>query len=86
MESLNNGQWSYIGISAQAEVLTNTDKLSTVQRITSGGLYGIESDSDRVYLESVEKEELESLKAELSAIGFSSRAISKAFQSIEVQS
>jgi hypothetical protein len=83
MESLNRGQWWYIGISAEAEVLTNAGSMSTVQRITSGGLYGIESDSDRPYLESVKHEELDSLKTELSAIGFSARAISKAFQSIE---
>jgi hypothetical protein len=79
MESLNAGNWCYIGISAQAEFSTG----SVIQTIHSGGLWGIESDSDRPYLESVEKEELDSLKTELSAIGFSSRAISKAFKSIE---
>ena len=79
MESLNRGSWCHIGISAVAEVVTNAGSMSTVQTIHSGGLYGIESDSERSYLESVEQEELASLKSELSAIGFSKRAISKAF-------
>lgn len=83
MESLNDQSWCYLGIFAEAEVLTNAGSMSTVQRITSGGLWGVESDSDRAYLESVAQEELSGLKSELSAIGFSSRAISKAFQSIE---
>ena len=51
-----------------------------LQTITSGGLWGIESDSDKSYLESVEKEELADLRAQLKALGFSARAISTAFK------
>ena len=80
MEKLNSGDFCYIGIGAEAEVQLTGD---TVQRITSGSLWGIESDSGRDYLESVEQEELGQLKTELTALGFSKRAIAKAFQSIE---
>lgn len=80
MESLNRGDWYYIVIKAEAEVqLTG----GTVQRIHSGGLWGTESDSEESYLASIEQEELAELKTELIALGFSKRAIAKAFQTIE---
>ncbi len=81
MESLNRGDWSFIGISAEAEVW-NADT-QVVQRIHSGGLWGIESDSEQSYLEEVEQEELSNLKVELKAYGFSARAISKAFENVQ---
>jgi hypothetical protein len=77
MESLNNGNWGYIGIRAEAEVQVS----DVVQDITSGGLWGIESDSDKSYLAEIDAEELASLKSELLALGFSRRAISQAFKS-----
>lgn len=87
MERLNAGDWCYIGIRAQAEITSHTfdshDGLLT-QTITSGGLWGIESDSDASYLKEVEQEELSSLKAELRALGFSTRAIATAFKSAEM--
>jgi hypothetical protein len=78
MESLNRGSWQYIGIRAVADVTTNT----VVQHITSGGLWGIESDSSRDYLESIERDELAGLKDQLSALGFSRRAIATAFRDV----
>ncbi len=88
MERLNAGDWCYIGIRAEAEVISNVqgtdDKWhGVVQRVSSGGLWGIESDSDRDYLESVEKDELANLRDELTALGFSKRAISTAFKNVE---
>ncbi len=87
MESLNAGNWYYIGMSAEAQVLlTNAGSPEFTgigQKITSGGLWGIESDSEKSYLESVEKEELSDLRAQLKALGFSSRAISTAFKTVE---
>lgn len=91
MESLNNNNWCYVGIGAEAEYYVSTPaddstgKHGTflLQKITSGGLWGIESDSDRSYFESVEQEELAELRSQLKAIGFSSRAISTAFKTIE---
>lgn len=77
MESLNSGQWCYIGIRAEAEVQTGS---SVVQRISSGGLFGIESDSGREHIEETIREELASLKSELLSLGFGKRAIASAFK------
>jgi hypothetical protein len=89
MESLNAGDWCYIGIRAEARVIVNERIIGPVashgiaQTITSGGLYGIESDSDKEHIEETIREELANLKSELLALGFSSRAISTAFKNFE---
>ena len=80
MESLNRGDWCFMGMRAEAEVQTGSD---VVQRITSGGLWGIESDSDKDHLESTAREELAQLKAELIGLGFSRRAIATAFKNVQ---
>lgn len=80
MESLNAGHWCFIGIQAEARI----EKVNVrAFQITSGGLWGIESDSDKSDLESVEKDELSDLREQLKALGFSSRAISTAFKNVE---
>jgi len=73
IESLKNGNWHYIGIRAEAEININ----GIIQNITSGGLYGIESDSGRDYIEEIEKEELNNLKDQLKELGFSEKQINK---------
>ncbi len=77
MERLNRGDWCFIGIRAEAQVQTGSD---VVQKITSGGLYGIESDSGKEHFEETIHEELANLKTELLALGFSKRAIASAFK------
>jgi hypothetical protein len=88
MERLNAGDWYYIGIRAKAEILIPDGTLSgqvyITQTITSGGLWGTESDSDKSHLESIAKEELAALRTQLTALGFSKRAISSAFKNLEV--
>lgn len=84
MERLNAGDWCYIGIRAEAEIAVDPGAeirggLLT-QTITSGGLFGTESDSNKEYLASVAAEELADLKGQLLALGFSKRAISQAFK------
>jgi hypothetical protein len=80
MESLDAGDFCFIGIRADAEYsLTG----NVMQEATSGGLWGIESDSSPEYLKEIEREQLSELREQLKAIGFSSRAISAAFQTIE---
>jgi hypothetical protein len=74
MERLNAGDWSYIGIRAEAEVTVD----DTVQTVSSGGLWGIESDSDSQYIASVASDELASLRDILHELGFSKRAIATA--------
>lgn len=84
MEGLNNGDWVYIGIGASAQVSIPSGSSSIESDVSSGGLWGIESDSGETYLrESVEVDELAELRTELKALGFSSRAISTAFKNVE---
>jgi len=79
MESLNRGNWCFIGVSADAEIVLG----DTCQTITSGGLWGIESDSGADYFAEVEQEQLAELRGQLHVIGFSKRAIASAFKNVE---
>lgn len=80
MESLNRGDWQFLYIVAECTVQLGS---TVCQTLTSGGLAGIESDSDPAYLSSVESDELQSLAIELEAIGFSKRQIKLAFSKVE---
>lgn len=80
MEGLRNGDWGYIGVRAEAEIVV--DGIS--QTVTSGGLWGIESDSDAEHLASVDRDELADLRSILHSLGFSKRAIATAVKNAEV--
>jgi hypothetical protein len=84
MERLHRGDWGYISIRAEAEVCipSGAGDAGIVQEITSGGLYGIESDSDKDYLASIEGEELGELRKQLYTLGFSKRAIATACKNV----
>lgn len=85
-ESLNAGQWCHLGIEADATVLVPSSRgqmSGLIQHITSGGLWGIESDSGASYIGEIEKEQLAELREQLHAIGFSKRAITAAFRNVE---
>ena len=77
MESLQRGNWQFIGIKAEAKITVN----GIIQHISSGGLWGIESDIGDDYIEEVEKAELSDLKNQLKELGFKQGQINK----IEVQ-
>lgn len=79
MESLNRGHWGYMGIKAEAKILVG----NTAQEISSGGLWGIESDSDEGHIQSTEQEELRELREQLKALGFGTRAIAQAFKNVQ---
>ena len=79
MESLNAGDWSYIGIMAEAEIIVN----GVSQTVASGGLWGVESDSDASYFSEIEGEELSQLRTTLYELGFSKRSIATACKEIE---
>ena len=81
MEGLTNQSWYFIGVIAKAEVTLTTGNRQVVR---SGGLWGVESDGGD-YLIEVGKDELTSLRAELTALGFGKRAIDYAFKNIEVE-
>ena len=78
MERLSRGDWCYVGIRAEAEIVID----GVTQDVTSGGLWGVESDSGRDYLTEIETEELSGLREQLQALGFGTRAISAAFKNV----
>jgi hypothetical protein len=95
MERFNQGSWCFVGVRAEASYVlqswgcwdTSANMFSggcgPIQTLTSGGLFGIESDSDSKYFAEVGRWELADLKAQLLALGFSKRAISNAFKSVQ---
>lgn len=65
-ERLNRGDWFYMGIMAEATVKYSIGQGNyRLENFTSGGLWGIESDSDNDYIAEVEKNELNDLKNHL---------------------
>jgi hypothetical protein len=77
MENYNRGEWCMMGVFATAEVVLTGN---VVQKFRSGGLWGIESDSEESYFGEVAKEELSTLRDELKAVGFTTRQINTAFK------
>jgi hypothetical protein len=76
MSRLRNGDFSFIGVVAEARIMLRTGALT--QKISSGGLWGIASD-DRPQMKEAADEQLNELRNELEALGFSSRVIDEAF-------
>jgi len=72
MEGLERGDWYYVGIMAKARVQLTGD---LVQGLTSGGLWGIESDAGQDYHTEVEDNEIHALREELKAVGFTEEYI-----------
>lgn len=79
MERYNAGDWCMLGIKAVAEVVMTGN---VVQRVSSGGLWGVESDSEESYLQEVGDEELGTLREELESMGFTTRQINAAFKQV----
>jgi hypothetical protein len=77
MESLNNGEWFFMGIFATAEVLTPS---GMTQYFRSGGLWGIQSNSEFGYLSEVAEEEIKNLQAELKSFNIPLRGFKKMAQ------
>lgn len=65
----NRGDWHMIGIRAVATIWIQRDNYRTNYTIESPGLWGIESDSEESYLQSVYKEECSVLQADITAMG-----------------
>jgi hypothetical protein len=82
MERLEDGDWCYIGIVAMAEIVGESD---VIQTIRSGGVYGIESDSDKEYLIEVEQQELIALSGELIDLGIEEDEIDEAIENKEYE-
>jgi hypothetical protein len=75
-----SGDFSFVGVRAEAEVQLETN--GAIQRLTSGGLWGVETDSDRTYFASIGREELADLKSTMESAGFSKRAIATACKGV----
>lgn len=74
MEAYNRGDWHMVGIRAVAEIVVNDVR----QTITSGGLWGIESDSDKEHLAEVGREQLTGLRSILLELEFTEGEIDAA--------
>lgn len=73
LEAYYNDEWYFIGIQAKAEIRIN----GISQVITSGGLWGIESDSGDDYFNKIYQDEKEDLKNSLLELGFSEKEIAQ---------
>jgi hypothetical protein len=82
MESFERQEWYFIGILAKARVGVSFDggKTFNLDTFTSGGLWGIESDSDESYIKEEENTQLDELKVILEAYRFSVTEIDKAIK------
>lgn len=65
LDAYKAGQFGFVGIDATAEVVAN----GVIQRITSGGLWGIEDDSGREYFDSVAVDQVAELVGVLAELG-----------------
>lgn len=73
-------EWVMTGIIAHAEVLIPKKTIPPSYQIVSlqsGGLWGIESDSDKSYLKSIKSDELEDLADNLAAFGIKGSKVKK---------
>jgi len=83
MLQFNNGDICMKGIRAEAKIVTSFNLLdpsqsATMNRISSPGLWGIESDRNEEYVKEIEKEELNELRDILTLLGFTSEQIDNA--------
>lgn len=63
LDAYNRGIWEMIGIRAVATVhIPVSDNIAKIQTIDSGGLWGIESDSSKSYLQEIEREQIDEVK------------------------
>ena len=70
LNAYNNNEFDFLGISAKAEVSYEMDNVypkgnRRIEWLSSGGLWGIESDCGEKELKQVEDEQLENLKEHL---------------------
>lgn len=72
LAAYKRGDWAFVGIRAEATIRVDHDnggsRYSYFHKLTSPGLWGIESDSDESYFDEVFKEECAQLKADIEAM------------------
>lgn len=62
------GEWSYIGIRARAHIFTVQSGMGKHSTLESAGIWGIESDSDKGFLDEVYQDQVQALKDEIEAM------------------
>ena len=77
-EAFNRGEWSYMGVRAVAVV----EVLGVRQTVTSGSVWGLESDSDDGDFAEVGAGELDSLHDILAELGFTGKDIDAAMSGV----
>lgn len=65
MESLNNGNWYFMGIWAECTYTIN----GVIQKLSSGGLWGIDSDAGDGYIKEIEGEQYAELVEIVKSLG-----------------
>src|SRR3990167_6849492 len=86
MMKINDGEIGFIGIKAEAEIVTGNDAqkgYGLTNKISSGGLWGIETPLDG-YEKEVEAEQLDELKDLLLEFGFTENEITKAAENYQL--
>lgn len=76
MDAFAREDWNFIGLRAEAKVQIGDGGL--VQTITSGGLWGIESDSGKDELSRLAREQMAELESQLLALGFTRAEVKRA--------
>ena len=72
LQGLRDGQWGFYGIRIEATFLVPIGNGSSKwEGISSGGLWGIESDSDEAYFKEVGRDELYELRKEMEQLNIS---------------
>lgn len=66
--AFRRGDWSYIGLRAQARCMIVANGVGTFVNIDSPGIWGVESNSGDDYLGELYREECEQLKSMLAAM------------------
>jgi hypothetical protein len=84
MESYERQNWYMTGIKAVAKIQTSSDgKDWLCNEVSSGGLWGVESDCGADYKKEVADGQLAELRNALKAFGFNNRQIDQAFQNVK---
>jgi len=73
LEAYYNDEWHFVGVQVVAEIRID----GLLQTISSGGLWGIESDSGNEYFDEVFEEQKEQLKDVLLQLGFTEKEIAQ---------
>lgn len=81
-EAHGRGEWSYIGVYAEAVIRLGVNQ-DLCQNIQSGGSWGNASDESPGYLATIAGDQLSELRGELLAIGFTVSDIAKAVETLK---